>query len=44
MEVSVVVILSRFMAEPSAQRVVRALYVLLMGCVFAFLVTVVASH
>jgi len=42
-------IVSRFLAEPSAKRVVTALYTVLALCVFAFLLTMIlptmiASH
>lgn len=34
-------ILSRFISEPKAQQVVRALYIVLMGCVFTFVGTMI---
>ena len=34
-------ILSRFISESKAKRVVTALYVVLMGCVFAFMATMI---
>ena len=37
-----VLILSQLISEPKAKRVVTALYIVLMGCVFAFLTTVIA--
>ncbi len=41
---SVIFLLSRFMAEPNAKRVVTALYVVLMGCVFAFLAMMIVLN